>query len=217
MPVYLLNEKLYFPPVDNANEDGLLAVGGDLSPERLLLAYQYGIFPWFNEEEIILWWSPDPRFILFPNELYISKSMKKIIKQNIFSYTINQCFEVVIDQCANIDRKDQDGTWITQDMKEAYILLHHLGYAQSVEVWQDNHLVGGLYGILMGKCFFGESMFQHVSNASKFGFIQFVQHLQQIGVVIIDCQIHTPHLESLGASFINRSEFIHIIQENIHK
>ncbi|MEZ4880659.1 MAG: leucyl/phenylalanyl-tRNA--protein transferase [Chitinophagales bacterium] len=166
---------------------------------------------------MILWWSPNPRFVLFPNQLYISKSMRKIIKQNVFSYTINQNFEAVINQCATINRKDQEGTWITQEMKKAYTKLHQIGYAQSVEVWQDNHLVGGLYGILIGNCFFGESMFQTVSNASKFGFIQFVQHLEQLGVVIIDCQIHTQHLESLGASFINRSEFIHILQKNIHK
>ncbi|MCB9034807.1 MAG: leucyl/phenylalanyl-tRNA--protein transferase [Chitinophagales bacterium] len=217
MPVYFLNDQLYFPPVEDADKEGLLAVGGDLSPERLLLAYQSGIFPWFNEDEIILWWSPNPRFVLFPNQLYISKSMRKIIKQNVFSYTINQNFEAVINQCATINRKDQEGTWITQEMKKAYTKLHQIGYAQSVEVWQDNHLVGGLYGILIGNCFFGESMFQTVSNASKFGFIQFVQHLEQLGVVIIDCQIHTQHLESLGASFINRSEFIHILQKNIHK
>lgn len=206
--MYILTEKLIFPPVSDASPEGYLAIGGDLSPERLLLAYKSGIFPWFNEDEPIIWWSPDPRMVLFPEDLKVSKSMKQLLRKNVFSVTYNQAFEEVIDACATIYRPTQEGTWITEDMKNAYIKLHELGYAISVEVWQNTQLVGGLYGIDLGHIFCGESMFSKVSNASKYGFIHLVQKLQENGCQLIDCQIHTDHLESLGAKEIPREVFM---------
>lgn len=206
--MYILTEELIFPPVSEASPEGFLAIGGDLSPERLLLAYTNGIFPWFSEDEPIIWWSPDPRMVLFPENLKISKSMKQLLRKKAFSVTYNQAFDQVIDACATIYRPGQDDTWITEDMKAAYIKLHELGYAISVEVWQDDQLVGGLYGIDLGHIFCGESMFSNVSNASKYGFIHLVQKLQQNGCQLIDCQIHTDHLESLGAQEIPREVFL---------
>lgn len=199
-----------FPPVENANPDGLLAMGGDLSVERLLDAYNHGIFPWYDSSEPILWWSPDPRMVLFPENLRVSKSMKKLLKKEAFQVTFNQDFTAVIAQCALIKRDGQNGTWITQEIKEAYLKLHHLGVVQSVEVWQNEKLVGGLYGIYLieKKIFCGESMFAKVSNASKYGFITYVKKLKGEGVKLIDCQIFTPHLASLGASEIPRKEFL---------
>lgn len=207
MPIYLLNETLKFPHPSEA-EDGILAVGGDLSPERILLAYQEGIFPWYSEDDPILWWSPDPRCVLYPEELKVSKSMRKILKDNIFEVTINTCFEKVILACANTPRKNQKGTWIDENIKKAYSQLHHDGFAHSIEVWKDNELVGGLYGIWLGNVFFGESMFSLLPNASKVGLITWVQYLQNEGVKLIDCQIYTPHLESLGASLISRNDYL---------
>ena len=206
--MYILTEELIFPPVSEASPEDFLAIGGDLSPERLLLAYTNGIFPWFSEDEPIIWWSPDPRMVLFPENLKISKSMKQLLRKKVFSVTYNQAFDQVIDACATIYRPGQDDTWITEDMKAAYIKLHELGYAISVEVWQDDQLVGGLYGIDLGHIFCGESMFSNVSNASKYGFIHLVQKLQQNGCQLIDCQIHTDHLESLGAQEIPREVFL---------
>lgn len=204
--MYLDPEEITFPdPKHYHPKEGLIAVGGDLSVQRVWFAYQLGIFPWFNEGEEILWWCPDPRFVLFPSDLKVSDSMKKILKRNVFQFTENQCFEKVIDHCALIKRKGQDDTWITQEMKNAYIQLHHLGKAKSIEVWQDEELVGGFYGIEIGNVFCGESMFSKVSNASKAGFINFVQ---QSGYKLIDCQTHTYHLESLGAKFIPKLEFL---------
>ena len=199
-----------FPPVENANPDGLLAIGGDLSVNRLLDAYNHGIFPWYDTSEPILWWSPDPRMVLFPEDLKVSKSMKQMLKKEVFQVTFNQDFAAVIEQCALIKRNGQNGTWITQEIKEAYLKLHHLGVVQSVEVWQNNELVGGLYGIYLKekKMFCGESMFAKVSNASKYGFITYVRKLKAEGVCLIDCQIFTPHLESLGAGEISRKEFL---------
>ena len=199
-----------FPPVENANPDGLLAIGGDLSVNRLLDAYNHGIFPWYDTSEPILWWSPDPRMVLFPEDLKVSKSMKQMLKKEVFQVTFNQDFAAVIEQCALIKRDGQNGTWITQEIKEAYLKLHHLGVVQSVEVWQNNELVGGLYGIYLKekKMFCGESMFAKVSNASKYGFITYVRKLKAEGVCLIDCQIFTPHLESLGAGEISRKEFL---------
>lgn len=202
-------KKLFFPPVEEALEDGLLAFGGDLSTDRLLLAYKSGIFPWYNSDEPILWWSPNPRFVLFPEKLKISDSMKSILKKKPFQITYNQAFESVILACANTTRKDQEGTWITDEIKNAYLKLHQMQIVQSVEVWQNSTLVGGLYGLKMGNCFFGESMFSHVSNASKAGFITFIK--DNTNLKLIDCQVYTNHLESLGAEMISRNEFLRLI------
>jgi len=212
-PLTFLTDELYFPPVEDANAEGLLAVGGDLSAERLMLAYMSGIFPWFNEGSLILWWSPDPRMVLFPERLKISKSMRKVLNNKQFSLTKNTCFEEVIDQCAMAKREGQEGTWITYEMKEAYLKLHKMGYAKSYEVWEDGKLVGGLYGIDLGHIFCGESMFSLVSNASKFAFIKLVVELQQKKYRLIDCQLYTKHLESLGAEEIPRAEFMQILKE----
>lgn len=208
MKIHILNDDLWFPPVEEAQDDGLLAVGGDLSVERLLLAYRNGIFPWFNEDEPPLWWCPDPRFVLLPAELKISKSMRQVLKGQAFELRINTAFREVINNCRMAYRPGQDGTWITDEIMEAYTQLHALGYAHSAEAWQDGVLVGGLYGIRLGHAFFGESMFAKVSNASKFAFINWVQLLQNEGINIIDCQIYTPHLESLGARMIGRRDFL---------
>lgn len=214
MPLQVLTDELWFPPLEEASKDGLLAIGGDLRTDRLLLAYRNGIFPWFNDDEPPLWWSPDPRFVLFPDELYISKSMKQLLKRNAFTITINKAFKEVISNCSLQKRKGQNGTWITNEIEEAYSKLHELGYAVSIEAWKNNELVGGLYGIRLGNCFFGESMFAKESNASKYAFITYVQQLQQEGVVLVDCQVYTEHLESLGARMISRNEFITIVKEN---
>lgn len=210
MPLHILDSNIWFPPVDEALEDGLLAMGGDLSTERLLQAYPKGIFPWFDGE-VPLWWCPNPRFILLPSQLRVSKSMKQLLKKNAFAFTINTAFEQVIHQCKTKGRKGQDGTWITDDVEKAYTKLHQLGYAHSAEVWLNGQLAGGLYGIKMGKVFFGESMFSHVSNASKYAFIQFVQILKEEGIELIDCQVYTEHLESLGAVMIERSQFTQLL------
>lgn len=207
--MHFLTEKLWFPKVSEATADGLLAIGGDLSVDRLLMAYKYGIFPWFEAEEPLLWWSPDPRFVLFPDRLKVSKSMKKILNQNTFQVTVNKAFEEVITECAITKRDGQQATWITKSMIEAYVKLHKLGYATSVEVWRDDQLVGGLYGIdLDNGVFCGESMFSKESNASKFGFITFVQNSDY---KLIDCQVYTKHLESLGAESISRNEFLELL------
>jgi leucyl/phenylalanyl-tRNA--protein transferase len=204
--IHFLTDKIVFPDVSEALSDGLLAVGGDLSIERLIHAYASGIFPWFEVDEPLLWWSPDPRFVLFPKDLKISKSMKQVLKRNEFQVTVNKDFKSVIVECALTKRNGQESTWITNDMIEAYMKLHQLGYTKSVEVWQNNELVGGLYGVDLGnKVFCGESMFAKVSNASKAGFITFVQNSNYS---LIDCQIHTKHLESLGAKHISRQEFL---------
>ena len=201
-----LNKTLEFPPLKEANPDGLLAVGGDLSPERVLYAYQNGIFPWYESDQPILWWAPDPRFVLYPHKWKISKSTKQILKNSPFEITVNRNFEDVIKACANIKREAQSGTWITDEMIETYCELHRRGVAKSVEVWQNKKLVGGLYGIELNDTIFcGESMFSYVSNASKIGFISFVQNSNY---TIIDCQLHTNYLESLGAEPISRLKFM---------
>ena len=207
MSIYLLDNKLWFPPVEEAEPDGLLAVGGTLSTARLLLAYSKGIFPWYSDDEPILWYCTQPRFVLFPNELKISKSMQKICDKNVFTCTFNTCFEDVITNCKTQKRMNQDGTWINNDIIKAYTILHKKGFAKSVECWQNNKLVGGLYGVQFGKVFFGESMFATVSNASKFAFIQLVKQLQLEGIELIDCQQETTHLASLGARLISLKEF----------
>ncbi|WP_167964419.1 leucyl/phenylalanyl-tRNA--protein transferase [Saonia flava] len=213
--MYFLSNDLEFPPVENANKEGLLAVGGNLSTERLILAYKNGIFPWFNEGSMILWWSPDPRMVLFPSKLKVSKSMRKVVASNQFRLTKNTCFERVIDHCKTIKRDGQDGTWITMDMKNAYMELHKMGIATSYEVWENNDLVGGLYGIDLGHVFCGESMFSLKSNASKFAFIRMTQELNAKDYKLIDCQVHTEHLESLGAEEIPRAEFISFLMGNL--
>ncbi|MEL0643984.1 leucyl/phenylalanyl-tRNA--protein transferase [Olleya sp. Ti.3.14] len=201
-----LNNNHVFPEVDKATEDGLLAVGGDLSANRLLTAYQKGIFPWFEDDNTIMWWSPDPRFVLFPKDLKVSKSMKQILRNTDFVVTVNKDFNAVITACAAAKRPGQDDTWITKGMIDAYTKLHQLGYAKSIEVWLNNTLVGGLYGVDLGNgVFCGESMFAKVSNASKVGFISFIQNTNY---KLIDCQVYTNHLESLGAMDISRAQFL---------
>lgn len=203
--MHFLTQKIEFPKVTEASSEGLLAVGGDLSSERLIHAYANGIFPWFEKEEPILWWAPDPRFVLFPEELKVSKSMRQVLKKKQFKVTENKDFSSVIEQCASAKREGQLGTWITEDMIAAYIKLHKMGYAKSVEVWQNGNLVAGLYGVDLGnKLFCGESMFTKVSNGSKVGLITFIQNSDY---KLIDCQLHTNHLASLGAKHITRAQF----------
>ena len=206
--MYLLSKDLVFPPVQLANKDGLLAIGGDLSLERLLLAYKSGIFPWYCQGEPIIWYSPDPRMVLFPNQLKVSKSMQKFIQKGEFNITFNQNFHEVISNCKSIPRNDQGGTWITDEMQQAYINLHNKGYAKSVEVWRSTDLVGGLYGIDLGTVFCGESMFSKVSNTSKLAFIYLIQKLIKENYQLVDCQVYNKHLASLGAKEIPREEFL---------
>jgi leucyl/phenylalanyl-tRNA--protein transferase len=210
--MYLLTQELFFPPVSEANDDGILAIGGDLSPKRLLLAYQSGIFPWFEDDEPIIWWSPNPRMVLFLNELVVSKSMRNILNLNVFKVNFNQNFRAVISNCQNIKRNGQNGTWITNDMIEAYCKLNEMGIAKSVEVWQNEELVGGLYGIDLGHIFCGESMFSKVSNASKVAFIALVDQLKANNYKLLDCQVYNEHLESLGCREIDRIDFMKILK-----
>lgn len=217
MPIFSLSDQLIFPPPAYAEPDGLVAVGGDLGPDRLLLAYRTGIFPWFSPGDPILWWSPDPRFVMKPQDIKISKSMKQVISRGTFRITYDQAFEQVISNCKSIPRDGQPGTWITNEMKRAYCHLHDLGYAHSVEAWQDDELVGGLYGVSLGGAFFGESMFSRVSNASKAAFIHLAQHLQTLDFSLIDCQMHTAHLESLGASNMDRDQFLTILEDEMDR
>ena len=212
--MFLLSNELYFPPVTEADEEGILAIGGDLSTQRLLLAYRNGIFPWYSDDEPIIWWCPNPRFVLFPDEIKISKSMRAVIKKQTYSFTINNCFNNVIKNCKTINREGQSGTWISEEFIDAYTNLHNLGYALSAETWKNNKLVGGLYGVKMGNIFFGESMFSLSPNASKFAFIQLVQHLKNEGVKLIDCQVYTNHLESLGAKMIDRNDFMRLLEQH---
>lgn len=208
MPVYRLSDKLVFPPVRLATSEGLLAVGGDLSFERLLLAYQSGIFPWYSEGDPILWWSPDPRLVLYPDELKISKSLMKTIRQRVYRVSLDTDFEQVISACSNTRRAKETGTWITDKMKQAYCNLHERGYAHSVEAWRAGNLVGGLYGVSLGLAFFGESMFSIMSNASKVCLVHLVHFLKERSFSLIDCQVATEHLQSLGARNIPREIFI---------
>jgi leucyl/phenylalanyl-tRNA--protein transferase len=214
MPLFALDKELIFPPVHLAEPDGLLAMGGDLSIERLLLAYRNGIFPWF-EGDTILWWCPHPRFVLFPDELKVSKSIKPLLKRSEFEFTTNKAFAQVINYCKETLRPGQDGTWITDEVEKAYCKLHELGHAHSAEVWKDGELVGGLYGIKLGHVFFGESMFSKTSNASRFAFTKYVQLLKEEGIELIDCQVYTEYLESMGAKMIDRAEFSSLLQQLI--
>ena len=215
--IRVLGPDLTFPPVEQALDDpnGLLAIGGDLSPQRLLAAYRHGIFPWFSTGQPILWWSPAPRMVLYPQELNISRSMRKRLKQQDYEVRYNTAFREVMQACAETVRPDQDGTWITGPMIEAYATLQELGHALSAETWIDGQLAGGLYGVRIGRMFFGESMFHRVSNASKITFIHLVQELQRQGCGLIDCQMHTSHLASLGAREIPRREFCRQLAELI--
>ncbi|MEM8520560.1 leucyl/phenylalanyl-tRNA--protein transferase [Flavobacterium sp. PL12] len=212
--LYYLTTDLFFPSVSQANRDGILAVGGDLSTERLLLAYKSGIFPWFEQDDPILWWSPNPRMVLFLEDLIVSKSMRNILNRNSFTVSFNQKFRDVISHCQKVKRDGQSGTWITNDMIEAYCKLNESGIAKSIEVWQNDELVGGLYGIDLGHVFCGESMFSLVSNASKIAFIALVEKLKTDNYKLLDCQVYNPHLESLGCREINRSEFIKILHNS---
>ena len=212
--MYYLTKDLFFPPVTQANGDGILAIGGDLSPERLQLAYSSGIFPWCNEREPIIWWSPNPRMVLFLDELIVSKSMRNILNRNIFKVTFNQNFRDVVSNCQQIIRDGQTGTWITNEMVEAYCKLHEQGIAKSIEVWQNDQLVGGLYGIDLGHFFCGESMFSLVSNASKVAFIALVNQLKKGNYRLLDCQVYNEHLESLGCREIERESFMEILKKD---
>lgn len=210
--MYFLLKELYFPPVDKADRHGLLAVGGDLSAERLMLAYRSGIFPWFQDGEPILWWAPPKRMVLFFDELKVSKSMRLLLKKNLFTITLDTAFDDVIAHCRSVTRKGETETWITPEMVEAYRELHRLGHAHSVEVWQDDILVGGLYGVDTGSVFCGESMFSLVPNASKTAFIFLARKLQSEGYRLLDCQLHNPHLASLGCREIPRANFMDILK-----
>ncbi len=210
MDFLFLTDKDEFPPVENAWSDGFLAAGADLSVERLLSAYKKGIFPWYDGD-IPLWYCPDPRFVLFPHELHISKSLQQVLKKDEFEFTINKDFSLVIQHCRETERKGQDGTWINDDIIDAYTRLHELGYVHSAEVWHNNELVGGLYGVRLGKVFFGESMFSLVSNASKIAFVKYVEQLIKEDVQLIDCQVYTEYLESFGARMIDRKNFIQLL------
>ena len=212
--MYFLSPQDDFPPVDQANEDGFLAVTSELTVERIKMAYYSGIFPWYNEGQPVLWWSPDPRMVLFPSELKIAKSMRSYLNQEKYRVTYDQNFDRVIGECGSINRKGQHGTWITAEIRDKYQQLFEEGLVRSVEVWKEEELVGGLYGVFLEdkKMFCGESMFSKSSNASKFGFIKFVRKLQQEGIEIIDCQIYTDHLASLGAREIPRSGFLKYLQ-----
>ncbi|MEM9983535.1 MAG: leucyl/phenylalanyl-tRNA--protein transferase [Bacteroidota bacterium] len=218
MPFYWLDERIAFPDPELAESDGLLAVGGDLTVERLLLAYQMGIFPWYSHPDPILWWAPDPRFVMLPEDIKVARSMRPILNQRRFHITYDQDFESVIDNCQQAPRAGQrDGTWITPEMRAAYLRLHGLGLAHSVEAWQDGELVGGLYGVSLGSVFFGESMFAKRSNASKAAFITLVRDLQVANFTLIDAQIRTSHLESLGAKLIPRRHFNQQLNEGLEK
>ncbi|HMT96781.1 MAG TPA: leucyl/phenylalanyl-tRNA--protein transferase [Ferruginibacter sp.] len=214
MSIPMLTGELKFPPVSQTSSDGILAMGGDVTPQRILLAYRQGIFPWYEENMPVYWYYPNPRFVLFPQKLRMSKTVTSLIKKKSFEITMNQNFTSVIENCKNLERRNQLGTWITNDLMNTFVQLHKMGVAHSVEVWQRDELVGGLYGIKMGRVFFGESMFSIVSNASRFGFVKYVQLLQSEGIQMIDCQVYTDYLASMGAELVPAekfTEFIHTL------
>jgi leucyl/phenylalanyl-tRNA--protein transferase len=217
MPVFRLTEKLLFPPVHLSTPEGLLAVGGDLSVQRLLLAYRSGIFPWYSESEPLLWWAPDPRSVLFPNELKISRSLKKVLRQKKYTVRMDTHFRFVIESCAAIERRGQHGTWITDEMMDAYLKLYRQGYAHSVETWHQGKIVGGLYGISIGRCFFGESMFSKRRDASKVALVYLSQFAASMGFGFIDCQVPSDHLCRLGARNMPRSKFMTLLAEHINQ
>jgi len=215
MPVFLLSDKIEFPPPYLASKAGLLAVGGDLSRDRLLLAYRMGIFPWYSDGEPLLWWSPDPRLVLYPEEIRISKTLKKIIKQDKFHLTIDTAFDQVINACAQIRIEKNEGTWIVQEMIDAYCRLHDAGFAHSVEAWYQGELAGGIYGVSLGKCFFGESMFSRISNASNITLVKLVEYLKTLSFDMLDCQITTEHLTRFGAREIQRDVFLKQLEQSL--
>lgn len=215
MPVYALRKDLEFPPPELAREDGLLAIGGDLSVDRLILAYRMGIFPWYSEGEPIFWWSPDPRMVLFPDEFRVSRRLRRTLKGGAFSITMDTAFSEVVEACAAARYPGREGTWITSDMLDAYSALHQAGYAHSIECWRDGRLAGGLYGISLGACFFGESMFSAESNASKVALASLVSHSRAWGFNVIDCQIPSKHLETIGAREIPRTHFLKLVAEGL--
>jgi leucyl/phenylalanyl-tRNA--protein transferase len=215
MSVFLLSQKIEFPSPHFAEEDGLLAVGGCLSEERLLLAYRMGIFPWFSEGDPVLWWSPDPRLVLYPQELRVSKSLQKVIRKKQFHLTMDTAFTRVINACASSRTQNAEGTWITKDMIESYIKLHESGFAHSVEAWYKGELAGGLYGVSLGRCFFGESMFTRLSNASKIAFVALVHFLEKLSFDLVDCQITTRHMVSFGAKEVPRAKFLKQVGDSL--
>ncbi len=215
MSVFLLSQKIEFPSPHFAEEDGLLAVGGCLSEERLLLAYRMGIFPWFSEGDPVLWWSPDPRLVLYPQELRVSKSLQKVIRKKQFHLTMDTAFDRVINACASSRIQNNEGTWLTKDMIESYIKLNESGFAHSVEVWYKGELAGGLYGVSLGRCFFGESMFTRLSNASKVAFVALVHFLEKMSFDLIDCQITTRHMVSFGAREVERAIFLQQVEDSL--
>lgn len=210
--MYFLTKELYFPPVDEASYEGVLAIGGDLSVDRLLLAYRNGIFPWFNEDEPILWWAPPERMVVVPSIYKVSKSIRNLLNQNKFRVTFNQDFISVILGCQQIERPGQHGTWLSDDFVESYTKLHNMGIAKSVEVWQNDELVGGLYGVDLGHIFCGESMFSRVPNASKIAFVTLIKSLKENNYKLLDCQVHNDHLEKLGAIEISREVFMRVLE-----
>jgi leucyl/phenylalanyl-tRNA--protein transferase len=215
MPVYLLSNKIEFPPAQLASEQGLLALGGDLSQERLLLAYRMGIFPWYSDNEPIMWWSPDPRLVLYPSEIKISKTLKKILRKNEFEVTMDLAFRDVIRQCAEVRLKKNKGTWIVKEMMDAFCKLHESGFAHSVESWYQGELAGGIYGVSLGKCFFGESMFTRISNASNVALVKLVEYLDTLSFDMLDCQIPTDHLIRFGARKVPRDRFLAQLQRSL--
>lgn len=214
MPVYSLDDELIFPHPILREPDGLMAVGGDLSPERLLLAYRWGIFPWYHEGQPILWWWLAPRLMVRPEDVHVSHSVRNFINQKKYKVTFDKEFRAVMQRCSDVPRPGQDGTWIMPEMIDAYSTLHKMGYAHSVEVWEDGNLVGGLYGIALGKIFFGESMFSEKPNASKIGFVHLAQYLSSHGFQWIDCQQDTPHMRTLGAGLVEEDDFLNILRNN---
>ena len=206
--MYRLTDALLFPSPEQASDEGIVAVGGDLKPERVMLAYRKGIFPWFESDDFLLWWSPDPRMVLFPDKVKISKSMRAVLRKKQFEVTFNKAFDDVVEACAKVKRFGQNGTWITPGLMEVYSTLHTQGHAHSVEVWEEGVLVGGLYGIDLGTVFWGESMFSKANNASKVALISLAKELKKNKYELIDCQVPTQHLASMGAESIPRSEFL---------
>ena len=215
MPVFLLSEELVFPPTHLAAESGLLAVGGDLSAKRLLLAYGQGIFPWYSDDEPILWWSPDPRLVLHPEEIRVSRSLQRTLNKALFRVTMDKAFDQVIQACAQSRIESGESTWIVEDMIQAYCRLHEDGFAHSVEAWQGGELAGGLYGVSLGGCFFGESMFTRVSNASKVAFVHLVRQLSDWSFQLIDCQVTTGHLMRFGAREVPRTTFMDLLNQSL--
>lgn len=215
MPVFYLSEKITFPPAHYATGQGLLAVGGDLTRERLLAAYRQGIFPWYAQGDPILWWSPDPRLVLYPDKIHVSRTLQRVLKKKIFSVTMDKAFEQVIAACAQVRLQNDDGTWIVDEMMAAYIDLHRAGYAHSVEVWAQERLAGGLYGVSLGQCFFGESMFTRIDNASNVALVHLVRALRDRSFTLIDCQVSTEHLIRMGAREIPRTRFLRQLRKSL--